>query len=195
MNDQINKAIGIIKQGGVVIFPTDTAFGIGCRMDDVDAVNRLFGIRKRPQTQATPVLVASVAMAKEYLLDLPEGVEKKLIEPYWPGALTIVLGCKTDKVPSLVRGGGENLGVRMPNHETTIGIITGIGVPLLAPSANFHGEKTPYVFSDLDVELTKLVDYVVEGECSLKQASTVIDCSSEPWKILREGAIKLVISD
>jgi|SRR6185369_7484553 len=193
MNDQINKSINIIKQGGVVIFPTDTAFGIGCRIDDTEAVKRLFGIRKRPQTQATPVLVSHLVMAKEYLLDLPEGVEKKLIEPYWPGALTIVLGCKTDKVPSLVRGGGENLGVRMPNHETALEIIKGVGVPVLAPSANFHGEKTPFLFSDLDPELTKLVDFVLEGECSLKQASTVIDCSSEPWKILREGAIRLSI--
>src|SRR6185369_7156452 len=99
MNDQINKAIGIIMQGGVVIFPTDTAFGIGCRMDDADAVNRLFGMRKRPPTQATPVLVSDFLMAKDYLLEIPENVEKKLIEPYWPGALTVVLPCRTDKVP------------------------------------------------------------------------------------------------
>jgi len=191
MNDHINKAISIIQQGGVVIYPTDTAFGIGCRMDDTTAVKRLFGIRKRPQTQATPVLVADVAMAKEYLMEIPESVVEKLLKPFWPGALTVVLPCRIDKVPELVRGGGENLGVRMPNHEIALAISRGVGVPILGPSANFHGEKTPYAFSDLDPELTKLVDYVVEGECTVKQASTVIDCSVDPWRILREGAIKL----
>ena len=114
-----------------------------------------------------------------------------MIKPYWPGALTIVLPCKTEKVPEFVRGKGSNLGVRMPNNPTALEIIRQVGVPLIGTSANFHGEATPYAFEDLNPELIKLVDYVVPGECSVKQASTVIDCSVNPWKILREGAVKL----
>lgn len=191
MNDQIKEAIKIVQQGGVIIFPTDTAFGIGCRMDDEAAIKRLFKIRKRPETQATPVLVSSVAMAQESLIKIPEDVSEKLIKPFWPGALTIVLPCKTEKIPALVRGKGTNLGVRMPNHETALQIIKGVGVPLLGPSANFHGEVTPFAFEELNPKLIKLVDYVVPGECSVKQASTVIDCSVEPWKILRQGAVNV----
>jgi L-threonylcarbamoyladenylate synthase len=72
-----------------------------------------------------------------------------------------------------------------------ISIIKKLGVGILGPSANFHGEPTPYFLNDLDSELVKLVDYVVEGECRLREVSTVIDCSVNPWKIIREGAVKL----
>lgn len=136
-------------------------------------------------------MVDSVEMAQKYLLPVPKDVIDKLIKPYWPGALTIILPCKTDKVLKLVRGGGITLGIRVPNHTTTQQIIKDVGVPILGPSANFHGEKTPYRFEDLDENLVKLVDYVVSGKCSVKQASTVIDCSEKPWKIIRHGAIEL----
>jgi len=188
----IEKAIETIREGGVVIFPTDTAFGIGCRIDDERAVRRLFEIRNRPRTQATPVLVASVEMAQKYLQPIPPVVSERLVRHYWPGALTIVLPC-LEEVPDLVRGGGETLGVRMPNHPAAWEIIKGVDVPILGPSANFHGDATPYSFEDLNPALVKLVDYVVPGECSVKQASTVVDCSVEPWKILRQGVVELRI--
>lgn len=195
MDEYIFKAIKILEQGGIVILPTDTAFGICCRIDNENSIKKLFEIRERPHVKATPVLVTGLEMARKYLITIPDEVKEKLIERYWPGALTIVLPCQKEKVPEWVRGGGDNLGVRMPKHEAALKIIEGVGVPLLGPSANFHGEQTPYRFEDLDPELVKLVDYVVPGECSIKKASTVIDCSVEPWKILREGAAKLVISD
>jgi len=191
MDEKVLEAARILEQGGVVIFPTDTAFGIGCRIDDKIAVQRLFDIRKRPPTQATPVLVDTVKMAQDYLESVPQHVIQKLIEPYWPGALTIVLKARTDKVPELVRGSTDTLGVRIPNHPIARQLIREGGVPILGPSANFHGERTPYSFEELDPELVKLVDYVVPGECTIKQASTVIDCSISPWKILRQGAITI----
>ena len=191
MNESVEKAIKIFKNGGIVIFPTDTAFGIGCLVDNEKAVARLFSIRKRPQTQATPVLIDTVKMAQNYLMPIPREVIDKLIEPYWPGALTIIFPCNTKKVPSLIRGGGETLGVRIPNHPVARAIIRGVGVPILGPSANFHGEKTPYSFDELDQNLVKLVDYVVSGECTIKNASTVVDCSLKPWKVVRKGAVKI----
>jgi L-threonylcarbamoyladenylate synthase len=189
--DDLQKAIRILKDGGIVIFPTDTAFGIGCRIDDERAVKRLFRIRKRPETQATPVLVSSLHMAQPYLASVPQDVIIKLMESYWPGALTIVMRCKTDVVPNLVRGGTDTLGIRVPNHLTTLALINGVGVPLLGPSANFHGEETPYMFQNLNKELIKQVDYVVSGTCHIKQASTVIDTTQTPWKILRQGAVEV----
>lgn len=191
MDQQIEKAIKVLKNGGIIIFPTDTAFGIGCRIDDEKAIKRLFDIRKRPESQATSVLADSLEMAQKYLQPIPKDVIHKLMKKYWPGALTIVLPCRTDKVPKLVRGGGETLGIRIPNHSTILQIIKAVRIPILGPSANFHGEKTPYRFEDLDENLVKLVDYVVLGKCSLKQRSTVVDCSEKPWVIVRDGAIIL----
>lgn len=189
--DQITHAVSVLRNGGIVIFPTDTAFGIGCRIDDKKAVERLFNLRRRPQEKATPILVDTVKMAQDYLQPIPQEVVQTLIEPYWPGALTIVLPCLTDKVPSLVRGGGSALGLRIPNHTIARAIIRNLGLPILGPSANFHGEATPFLFKELNSELIKQVDFVVEGECTIKQASTVINCAEKPWKILRHGAVRL----
>jgi L-threonylcarbamoyladenylate synthase len=189
--DAVAKAVHILKNGGIVIFPTDTAFGVGCRIDDEKAVKRLFTLRKRPETKAVPLLVSSLHMAQEYVKEIPQEVIEKLITPYWPGALTIVLKSRIDKVPGLVRGGGETIGLRVPDHLTTLALIDGVGVPILGTSANFAGEQTPYNFESLDTGLKKLVDFVVPGECHQREASTVIDCTKIPWQILRQGRVTI----
>lgn len=191
MNNQIKEAIQIFNQGGIVIFPTDTSFGIGCRIDNEAAIEKLFTLRKRPVTQAASVLVSDIAMAEEYVTGISENVLEKLIKPYWPGGLTVVLPSNLDKVPVLVRGGTHTIGIRMPDYADLLTIISGVGVPILGPSANFHGHKTPFQQKDLDEDLLKLVDYVVEGNCKNNKASTVIDCTIIPWKVLREGAVTL----
>jgi L-threonylcarbamoyladenylate synthase len=189
--EDVQKGIKVLKDGGIVIFPTDTAFGIGCRMDDEQAIQRLYTLRKRSEMQASSILAADLHMVEHYLKSVPQNVIEELVQPYWPGALTIVLPCHKETVSPLVRGGTETLGVRVPNHLTTLELINGIGVPLLGPSANFHGDKTPYHFAELDPELVQLVDYVVPGECSVKEASTVIDCTQTPWHIVRQGAVQI----
>lgn len=191
MDKKIEETIKVLNKGGIVIFPTDTAYGIGCRIDNGLAVKRLFELRKRPSSQAVPVLVSSIEMAKKYLQQVPIEVEERLMKKYWPGPLTIVLKSRNELVPSLVRGGGETLGVRMPNNKTTLEIIESIGVPLLGPSANFSGQKTPYSVFEIDEKLINLVDFVLEGETKEKDVSTVIDCSGSSWKILRQGVIKI----
>ena len=186
----IEKAVSVLNAGGVIIYPTDTAFGIGCRIDNPAAVDRLFALRKRPVTKATPLLVASKDMALKYFVN-PGDTVRLFMETYWPGQLTIVSVCDVSKVYSKVRGGGHTVGMRMPNHNIITSIIEKIGVPVLGPSANFHGEETPYVFESLNAELMRLVDFVVPGKCSVKAASTVVDCSVDPYVILRQGAVDL----
>lgn len=186
--DSIQKAITVVLGGGIIIFPTDTAFGIGCRIDREDSVDRLFAIRRRPPEQAMPVLVSSKQMGVAYL-DNQSDIVRRLMEKYWPGALTIVAPCKKELIYSPIRGGGKTVGLRMPNHQTIVKIIQGVGVPILGPSANFHGDPTPYRIEDLNSKLVKLVDFVVPGECSIKQASTVVDCSVNPYTIIRQGSV------
>lgn len=193
--NKIDKAIEVLRKGGIIIFPTDTAFGIGCRMDDEKAVRRLFKIRRRPENQAFSVLTSSIEMTERYLKPLSHGV-LELMKEYWPGAITLILQCIKEKVPGDVRAGGNTLGVRMPNNKIILSIIEGAGVPILGPSANFHGEKTPYYFKDLDPKLVKLVDYVVPGERvsrrkRINTASTVINCAQIPWEVIRQGVIEL----
>lgn len=193
MNSDIEKAVKILNEGGIIIFPTDTAFGIGCRIDKEDAIRRLFSIRERPLNLPIPILVSGKEMAKKYWPFLPEDVDEKLIEKYWPGALTIVLPVNLNTVPYLVRGGQRNVGIRMPDNELILSIIKKTGVPILGPSANLHGEQTPYSTGDLDKNLIHKADLVIDGVCKLKNTSTVIDCSKKPWKVLRYGAIDIKI--
>src|SRR3989344_7289462 len=138
MNKDIEKSIKTLNQGGIVIFPTDTAYGIGCRIDKTNSVRKLFKTRKRPESQPALVLVDSIEMAQNYLMPFDLKV-RKLIEKYWPGALTIVYNCQIEKVPSPVRGGGKTLGVRMPDHPLILRLIQEVGVPIFGSSANFHG--------------------------------------------------------
>lgn len=190
--DQVNRAVDILSSSGIIIFPTDTVFGMGCRIDKALAIKKLFEIRNRPLSQATPVLVDGIEMAKEYVKRIPDDV-LELMRKYWPGGLTIILPAQVDKVNSLVRGGTDNIGVRIPDNDIIISIIKTVGVPILGPSANFHKDPTPYEFRDLNPKLVGIVDFVVEGECKTKQASTVIDCTKNPWKILRHGAVSINI--
>lgn len=188
----IEQAAAFLKEGKIGIFPTDTAYGIGCRMDNEDSVKKVFEIRKRPEEKAMIVLVGSLAMAEEYV-EIPSEVKEKIINNYWPGPLTIVLHCKKDKVSSVVRADGDTLALRFPDDADLIHIINQVGVPLIAPSANFSGEKTPFTFQEVDKKLLRLVDFAMTGECTMGKVSTIIDCSSTQWKLIREGASPITL--
>lgn len=190
MHEQIEKAAEIIRDGGICLLPTDTVFGICCRIDKKESLERLFRIKKRDFSQAVPILVSSTEMVKEYANAFDEKIEK-LMEDYWPGGLTIVLPCHKDKVLPLVRGDGDTVGFRIPDMLSTFQIIEKIGVPIVGTSANFHGKPSVTKFSDLDHKLVQLVDFVLEEDSLGGKPSTVVDCSEKPWKILRQGAVEL----
>ncbi len=190
IQQQIDQAVRVLHDGGIIVFPTDTAFGIGCRLDKPQAIDRLFTIRERPRTQATPVLVSDVEMAMDYFV-APSKDVIRFMKEFWPGALTIISDCDANKVNQLVRGGGNTIGLRMPNNMTIRSIISQTGTPILGPSANFHGKPTPYSYQSLDPELLKKVDFVVEGSCSVGLASTVVDCTKNPYVIIRQGSVVL----
>lgn len=190
MVTDIPHATELIKKGGIIIYPTDTAFGIGCRIDNEAAVSKLFSIRERPVNKATPVLFSSLEMAEEFVTDIPEDV-RPLLKKYWPGALTVILPADLKKVPSLIRGGGLGIGCRVPNHEVPLEIIRRAGIPIIGTSANFAGNPTPYKMADVDPRLISLVDGIVPGVTIVQKESTVIDCTQNPWKVLRQGAIEI----
>lgn len=193
MKAELKKAIEIVNNGGVIIYATDTACGIGCRIDNIDAVKRIFSIKGRDIAKATPVLFSSIEMVKRYVSDISPDVQERLMEVYWPGALTIVLKANEHRVHSLIRGGGDTIGVRIPNAPDIIHLIEELNVPFIGTSANFSGEQSIYTTDDIPVTLSSLVDYVLPGNCSLKQPSTVIDCTKNPWEIIRSGSVTITV--
>ncbi|MGE5041844.1 MAG: L-threonylcarbamoyladenylate synthase [Candidatus Levyibacteriota bacterium] len=190
--DNVHKTIEVFKNGGIVVFPTDTAVGIGCRMDNEASVRRIFEIKQRSFDNALLVLVDSEEMAEQYVA-IPEEVKTKLIDIYWPGGLSIFFKTKLGKVSGLVTGNTDILAVRWPKHAELQNIITAVGVPIIATSANISGGITPYTIQDVNRQVLKKADYVMEGECTYKKESTIIDTTVTPWKKIREGAIKISI--
>jgi len=189
MEDDVQKAVDIFLRSGVVIFPTDTAYGIGCRIDDENAVEKVFTIKGRDFGKAVPVLVSDVEMAKRYVK--VESDAEDLMNKYWPGGLTIVLPATTAFVSPLVKGKENTLAVRMPHKNDILKIIAEIDVPIIGTSANFAGEKTPFSFEELDPNLVEKVDFVLKGSCEKGMSSTVLDATKIPWKVLRQGAVSV----
>ncbi len=175
----IKKAAEIIKKGGIVIFPTDTVYGIGCRFDNSESAEKITKIKNRPKNLPFPVLVANKNQLENYATITP--LAQNLIEKYWPGALTIVLKSKD----------GNVTGFRMPNSKLVLDLISLSGIPIIGTSANFHGKNTAANFEQLDPDLIKLADYVLKGDCSGGKESTVVDATGKGIKIIRQGAINL----
>jgi L-threonylcarbamoyladenylate synthase len=184
----IEQAVRMFKEGKVGVFPTDTVYGVGVIIDDVLAIERLYKLKGRPKTKPTPVLVGSISQAEELVREIKPEV-RKLMEKFWPGGLTLVLLAKKEKVPEIVRGGGETIGVRMPNHPLLLEILKALGKPILGPSANFAGKRPPKEFFEIDPVFLARVDLVVSGECGLGTPSTVLDVTKKLWKIIREGPV------
>ena len=177
---ELLKAAQIINSGGVVIFPTDTVYGIGAKFNDSEAVERIYKIKGTQKTQPFPVLVSGVSQAQK-IVTMNE-TAKRLAKKYWPGALTII---------GKAKDGSGKVGVRQPDHIAPLTIIKESGTPIIGTSANFHGQKAPSNMGDLDLQLAKLADFVVLGECKNEGESTVVDTTVDPPKILRLGAVKL----
>jgi L-threonylcarbamoyladenylate synthase len=137
-----------------------------------------------------PVLVESKNMALTYF-NYPSDIVRRLMNDYWPGALTIIASCKKKFVYSPIRGGGTTVGLRMPDNQVILEILRRVRVPILGPSANFHSEPTPYSLKDVNPKLVAMADYIVDGICTVKRASTVVDCSVAPYKIIRQGSVIL----
>lgn len=192
---EIEKAAQILKNGGVIIFPTDTVYGIGCWFDSKQAVNRIYQIKGTPKDQPFPILVSNIKQV-EALAEIPD-IARELMQKYWPGGLTIILpGLSTYFKPGLKqlhKPGLEHakLGFRMPDSSLVMTLIEKAGKPIIGTSANFHGATAPKSFEELDPEFIKLADYVLKGECKLGVESTVVDVTFNPPKILRQGAVSL----
>jgi L-threonylcarbamoyladenylate synthase len=185
----INKILEIgemIKKGGVIVYPTDTVYGIGGNPFLEDVVIRIKNIKQREE-KAMPILVSSLEKAKEiaYFNDL----SLKIANTFWPGPLTIVLKTKVKFSPHLT-GGRDSIGLRIPNHELALKIIEASGGALIGTSANISGRPPAISIEDLDEKIRSSVDLIIDGgKCYLGKPSTVIEVIDSKIKIIRIGAI------
>jgi len=189
----VGQAVETLKSGGIVIFPTDTVYGVGTDSYNPEAVSRLYEVKGRERSKPIPLLVSSVDQVEEIADSIPEGFYR-LADRFWPGGLTMVLRVKRGKMPDVLNQGGETLGFRMPDHDLTLEIIESLGRPVAATSANPSGEGAIRSFEEFKDDFLERIDLAIDGgECMGGVPSSVIDLTSSSPRLIREGGISTVM--
>lgn len=182
----ISYALDVLRNSGIVSFPTDTVYGLGALVSDKSGVRRLYGVKGRRHTKAIAVLIHASEKLKEISVDIPEYVET-LADAFWPGPLTIIVN-KHPSIPDQVSP-GPTLGVRVPDHRIALALLKAAG-PMAVTSANLSGENNTRTTSEVMEQLDGKVHMILDGgQTPGGVPSTVLDCTSDPPKILRKGPI------
>ena len=184
----IDRAIEILRNGGVIGFPTETVYGLAADASNSVAVNRIFDIKGRPRNHPLIVHLDSLAEARFWSADWSPSAEI-LGALFWPGPLTVIVA-KALTVQHEVTGGLETIALRVPNHAVALEVLQGLEGGVAAPSANKFGKVSPTTAEHVLNDLGSEVDYILDGgPCSIGLESTIIDCSANTIQILRPGGI------
>jgi len=184
---EYDEIISLLRGGGIVAFPTDTAYGIGADPFNATAVDRIFRIKGRPEAKPILLVVDSVAMA-ESAID-PSRTFYRVVEKFWPGPLTIVTRA-APSLPANVTAGTETIGVRWPIAPFATALVSRFGTPITATSANRSGMPSAVTADEVRAHLDNAVDALVDGGVLPSRAgSTVLDLTADPPVLLREGPV------
>ena len=188
--EEIKQAAEEIKKGNIVLFPTETVYGIGANALDEKAVKKIFEAKGRAQDNPLIVHVSNISMVEEIVSKIGS-IEKKLMEKFWPGPLTIIFPRKNNKIiPNVVTANLDTVGIRMPSNRIARELIEMSGVPIAAPSANVSGKPSGTKVEDIIAELDGKVDYILDGGFTdIGLESTVIKVNENKIDILRPGKI------
>ncbi len=187
-DENIKKAGQILKQGGLVAFPTETVYGLGADIFDSKAVAKIFEVKNRPFFD--PLITHIADIERLYRLAYVEDARvKKVIDKFWPGPLTLILP-KKDIVPDLISSGLPTMAIRMPDNKIALDIIKASNGAVAAPSANPFGYLSPTTAEHVYEQLGEKVDMIVDGgACRVGVESTVLDMTKEIPLILRPGGL------
>jgi len=186
----VERAIQIIKRNGCTVYPTDTVYGLGVNALKNICIERLFKIKKRPETKPVPIMVRDIEMAKKLAYINPE--REKILKTVWPGPVTVVLE-KRDIIPEILTGGRKTVGLRIPNHPFTQCLMENLEEPITCTSANFSGSSP--IRSSLEVvrifeKAYPRPDLILDaGDLPESMPSSVLDLTSPQPKITRIGPI------
>ena len=188
LQKQVAMGIAILRQGGLVAFPTDTVYGLGVGVNIPQAVERVYQVKGRPANMALPLLLADISQISEVAESVPP-IAWILAKNFLPGALTMVLS-RSRSVPDTITAGGETVAIRIPAHPVPIALIRGLGMPIVGTSANLSGKPSALTANDVYSQFRDKVDLVIDGgRCPGGRESTIIDVTGKVPVILREGAI------
>jgi L-threonylcarbamoyladenylate synthase len=185
----VQEATAALCGGGLIIYPTDTVYGLGAVAQADEAVRRLFRAKGRAPDRPLPLLLANATEVERVAAQVPP-LARRLMERFWPGALTIVLR-RSPRFHSLALAGSDTVGVRVPDHPLLREVIRRTGGPITGTSANRSGLPSPLTVAEAIEQVGEAVDLAIDGgRCRGGVESTVIDITGERPRILREGAVR-----
>ena len=185
----IGDAAAVLEGGGIVAFPTETFYGLGVAALDAVAVRRLFALKGRPESRPILVLVDDPVRIERFARLTPAA--RELIARHWPGALTLVLPAR-DIVPPALTADTGTIGVRQPGHAVARALAAALGAPVTAPSANLTGDTPPTGVDEVLRVFEGRIELVLDGGPTAGgPASTVLDVTVDPPRVLRDGAVQL----
>lgn len=186
----LERAARIIRDGGLVAFPTETVYGLGANALDASAVRRIFDTKGRPLTSPLIVHAADAEMARSLAEEWPQ-IAAEVARRFWPGPLTIVVP-KAAAIPMIVTAGLQSVGIRVPSHPAALALIRACGVPLAAPSANRFTQLSPTTVAHVEEALGRDVDLILDGgPTQVGIESTVVSLVRQPPAVLRPGMISV----
>lgn len=184
----INLAANVLRDGGILVFPTETVYGIGALADSKFGPHEIFEVKVRPAHLPIPLLVETEDALDTWGVDVPDYAHN-IAHKFWPGAVTLVVHASA-KVPRDFRAPDGTIGLRSPNHEVVRELLQAAGGPIFTTSANTHGNPAPGDFSDIEPRILEAADLCIDGgETEHQVASTVVLCTGEEPVIVREGAV------
>ena len=188
--EELEQVKHIIENDGLVIFPTDTVYGLGCNCFSDQAIEKIFEVKQRAKNKPINVLTDSVSKMSMLASHVGE-IEKELVEKYMPGALTIIFD-KKEGISDLLTSGLDTVGIRIPNNEIALKILKEVDYPLATTSANVSGEEAGISFDDVVDYFDGKVDVIIDGGVSpIQIASTIVRVENDNIHVLRQGSIKI----
>ncbi|MCU1427954.1 MAG: translation factor Sua5 [Actinomycetia bacterium] len=185
----VTRAVEVLREGGLVAFPTETVYGLGADATNARAVRRLFAVKGRPATHPVIAHLGAGAALDEWAVDITDAA-RALTAAWWPGPLTVVVRRRPGTIVDEITGGRDTVGLRVPDHPLALQLLDAFGGPVAAPSANRFGRVSPTTAADVRADLDGDVDLVLDGgPCSVGVESTIVDCTQGTPAILRVGGI------
>ena len=182
----IKKSVEIIENGGIIVFPTDTVYGIGCNPYDANAVKKIYQIKSREKIKSLPVLASSIEIVKQ--ISIIDEFTEKIIKKYWPGPLTLILKLKDKNLKESLNL-EDKIAVRIPNSVCTLKLLNKCNL-LVGTSANVSGDSS-FTDSQECMKNVKNYDVFVDGgTITSKGESTIIEIENEKIHVIREGVLK-----
>lgn len=183
----IERICNVIENGGLVITPTDTIYGIMADATNEAVIKKVFEVKQRSYNKPLIVLVDSFEMLENYTEEISEK-ERKIIDKFWPGLVTIIFK-KNSKISNLITGGNDTVAIRIPDNKDLLKIISKLNRPVISTSANITGTEVITSIEMLEKDLIDKIDYIEDGGILNNESSTIIKIDDDKVNILREGKI------